>query len=383
MLENLFVNNKAPAYSDETIDILRLIRSENVGPKTFFNLVKFFGSASCALENVQDFSVKGGRSKPIKLYSKDSALKELRELEKNNSYLITYKDPNYSELLLQIPDFPPVLSYKGNISLLNHEKIIAIVGARNSSVNGKAFAAKLSKDLVKAGYITVSGLARGIDSSVHSSSLDYTIAVIAGGIDHIYPPENKTLYEEIAKNGLILAELPIGSKPLSQHFPQRNRIISGLALATIVIEAGIKSGSLITANFALEQNRDVFAVPGFPLDPRCIGSNKLIKNGAYLLESVDDIVTNVVSKDKFQKELEEKASCFNNIGLYMGNKGNIQVTDRNRTAVVELLSASEVTFEVVAEQLQLELPILYTIFLELELAGKITRTAGNKISLIY
>lgn len=277
MLENLFVNNKAPAYSDETIDILRLIRSENVGPKTFFNLVKFFGSASCALENVQDFSVKGGRSKPIKLYSKDSALKELRELEKNNSYLITYKDQNYSELLLQIPDFPPVLSYKGNISLLNHEKIIAIVGARNSSVNGKAFAAKLSKDLVKAGYITVSGLARGIDSSVHSSSLDHTIAVIAGGTDHIYPPENKTLYEEIAKNGLILAELPIGSKPLSQHFPQRNRIISGLALATIVIEAGIKSGSLITANFALEQNRDVFAVPGFPLDPICIGSNQLIK----------------------------------------------------------------------------------------------------------
>jgi len=383
MLENLFVNNKAPAYSNETIDILRLIRSENVGPKTFFNLIKFFGSATRALENVEDFSVKGGRSKPIKVYSKDSALKELKELEKNNSYLITYKDLNYSELLLQIPDFPPVLSYKGNISLLNHEKIIAIVGARNSSVNGKAFAAKLSKDLVKAGYITVSGLARGIDSSVHSSSLDYTIAVIAGGIDHIYPPENKTLYEEIAKSGLILAELPIGSKPLSQHFPQRNRIISGLALATIVIEAGIKSGSLITANFALEQNRDVFAVPGFPLDPRCMGSNQLIKNGAYLLESVEDILINVVSKEKFPKELEEKASYFNNMSLYMGNNSNLQVTDKNRAAVIQLLSASEVTFEVVAQQSQLELPILYTVFLELELAGKITRSAGNKISLIY
>jgi len=383
MLENLFVNNKAPAYSNETIDILRLIRSENVGPKTFFNLIKFFGSATRALENVEDFSVKGGRSKPIKVYSKDSALKELKELEKNNSYLITYKDLDYSELLLQIPDFPPVLSYKGNISLLNYEKIIAIVGARNSSVNGKAFAAKLSKDLVKAGYVTVSGLARGIDSAVHSSSLGHTIAVIAGGIDHIYPPENKALDEEIAKNGLLLAELPIGSKPLSQHFPQRNRIISGLALATIVIEAGMKSGSLITANFALEQNRDVFAVPGFPLDPRCMGSNQLIKNGAYLLESVDDIVINVISKDKFQKKLEEKTSYFNNMSLYMGNNSNIQVTDRNRAAVVELLSASEVTFEAVAQQLQLELPILYTIFLELELAGKITRSTGNKISLIY
>ena len=383
MLDNLFVNNKAPAYSDETIDILRLIRSENVGPKTFFNLIKFFGSASRALENVEDFSVKGGRAKPIKVYSKDSAFKELKELEKNNSYLITYKDLNYSELLLQIPDFPPVLSYKGNISLLNHEKIIAVVGARNSSVNGKAFAAKLSKDLVKAGYVTVSGLARGIDSAVHSSSLGNTIAVIAGGIDHIYPPENKTLYEEIAKNGLLLAELPIGCKPLSQHFPQRNRIISGLALATVVIEAGMKSGSLITANLAVEQNRDVFAVPGFPLDPRCMGSNQLIKNGAYLLESVEDILINVVSKEKFQKELEEKASYFNNMSLYMGNNSNLQVTDKNRAAVMQLLSASEVTFEVVAQQLQLELPILYTVFLELELAGKITRSAGNKISLIY
>ena len=383
MLDNLFVNNKAPAYSNETIDILRLIRSENVGPKTFFNLIKFFGSASRALENVEDFSVKGGRAKPIKVYSKDSAFKELKELEKDNSYLITYKDLNYSELLLQIPDFPPVLSYKGNISLLNHEKIIAVVGARNSSVNGKAFAAKLSKDLVKAGYVTVSGLARGIDSAVHSSSLGNTIAVIAGGIDHIYPPENKTLYEEIAKNGLLLAELPIGFKPLSQHFPQRNRIISGLALATVVIEAGMKSGSLITANLAVEQNRDVFAVPGFPLDPRCMGSNQLIKNGAYLLESVEDILINVVSKEKFPKELEEKANYFNNMSLYMGNNSNLQVTDKNRAAVMQLLSASEVTFEVVAQQLQLELPILYTVFLELELAGKITRSAGNKISLIY
>lgn len=382
MFGNIFTNNKTPAYSNETIDILRLIRSENVGPKTFFSLIKFFGSASRALENAPDFSLRGGKSKPIKLYSKADALKELEALEKNKSYLITYKDPNYSELLSQTSNFPPVLSYKGNISLLNHDKIIAIVGARNSSITGRSFAAKLAKDLVKAGYVTTSGLARGIDTSVHSNSGSNTIAVVAGGIDHIYPPENKTLYTQIAENGLLLAELSVGSKPLSQHFPQRNRIISGLALATVVVEAGLKSGSLITANFALEQNREVFAVPGFPIDPRCIGSNRLIKNGAYLLESVDDIISNVVSKDKLRESLEEEMSYFNNLGLYMGNN-NIQITDKDRKAVIELLSASEVTIDAIARQLQLELPILYTIFLELELAGKIVRSAGNKISLIY
>ncbi len=382
MFGNIFTNNKPLSYSNETIDILRLIRSENIGPKTFFSLIKFFGSATNALENAQDFSLRGGKSKPIKLYSKEHALKELESLEKHKCSLITYKDSNYSELLSQISDPPPVLSYKGNISLLNHNKIIAIVGARNSSVNARSFASNLSKDLTKSGYVTTSGLARGIDTSVHSSSISSTIAVIAGGIDHIYPPENKNLYAEIAENGLLLAELPVGSKPLSQHFPQRNRIISGLALATIVIEAGLKSGSLITANFALEQNREVFAAPGFPLDPRCIGSNRLIKNGAYLLENADDIILNVLSNDRLKESLKEGDKYFNSLNLNMGNN-NIQITDKDRKLVIELLSASDTTIDLIAKESKLDLPILYTIFLELELAGKIIRSAGNKISLIY
>lgn len=379
MLDNLFTSSTT--YSSETIDILRLIRSENVGPKTFLNLVRFFGSANKALENIQDFSVRGGRTKPIKLYPKEAALKEIEALNNNKSYLITYKDLKYSELLLQIPDFPPVLTYKGNINLLNHDKIIAMVGARNSSVNGRSFAAKTASDLVKAGYVTVSGLARGIDTAVHTNSIGKTIAVVAGGIDYIYPPENAGLYEAIAEKGLILAELPIGSRPLSQHFPQRNRLISGLALATVVIEAGLKSGSLITANFALEQNREVFAVPGFPQDPRCIGSNQLIKNGAYLLESVDDIITNVLSKDRLRQTFEEAPSLDNNFSLVEAN--NIEVNDKMRKSVLELLSASPTQFEVIAKELELELPVLYTICLELELAGKITRSAGNKLALVY
>lgn len=382
MFGNIFASDNDSAYSEETVDILRLIRSENIGPKTFFNLVKFFGSATKALEHAQDFSVRGGKLKPIKLYSKGEALKELQLLKKHNSYLITYKDSNYSDLLLQIADPPPVLSYKGNISLLNYKKTIAIVGARNSSINGKSFASNLSKDLVKAKYITVSGLARGIDTAVHSSSASNTIAVLAGGIDHIYPPENKTLYTEIAENGLLLAELPVGSKPLSQHFPQRNRIISGLALATVIIEAGLKSGSLITANFALEQNREVFAMPGFPADPRSIGSNRLIKNGAHLLESVDDIISNVIPNHQSDNSLKDREVDFNILNLNMKNN-NIQITDKDRHEVVNLLSASEITIDKIAEQSQLELPVLYTIFLELELAGKIIRSAGNKISLIY
>ncbi len=382
MLTDIFTESKKPTYSGETIDILRFIRSENVGPRTFFNLIKFFGTPAKALENIQDFSVRGGKAKPIKLYSNDAAFKEIEKLHQNKAKLITYKDLKYSELLAQIYDFPPVLSYKGNILLLNYEKIIAIVGARNSSVNGRSFAAQIAKNLVKEGFVTVSGLARGIDTAVHSNSIGSTIAVLAGGIDHIYPPENKTLYDQIAENGLILAELPVGSSPLSKHFPQRNRIIAGLALATVVIEAGIKSGSLITANFALNQNREVFATPGFPLDPRCSGSNQLIKNGAILLESVDDIISNVISKDKIQKSLEESVFSVNNFNLFaMGN--NIKVSDNDRKKFLELLSATPVAFELIANELKIELPILYTICLELELAGKIARSAGNKISLIY
>lgn len=381
MLKTLLAREKPPAYSQETIDILRLIRSQNVGPKTFANLIKLFGSASAALDNIEEFSVKGGRAKPIKLYSIKDATKEIEELEKSKSYLLTYKDKKYSDLLMQIHDFPPVISYKGNIDLLNSETI-AIVGARNSSINNRTFAKKIAKELVSAGYVTVSGLARGIDTAVHEAEVSKTIAVVAGGIDHIYPPENEKLYEKIANEGLIIAELPIGSKPLSQHFPQRNRIISGLSLATVVIEAGLKSGSLITANFALEQNRDVFSVPGFPMDPRCMGSNKLIKEGAYLLESSKDITEHVTSAKKLKKSFEDSQNCSNSFRTF-SHGASVNIKDTDRTAIINLLSSSPVTYESIADETNFSLPVIYTICLELELAGRITRHPGNKISLIY
>ena len=382
MLNNLFTQSSKPIYSEETIEILRLIRSENVGTKTFAHLIKVFGSAKIALENIADFSLKGGRSKPIKVFQKAAAEKEIEQLTKNKAYLLTYKDFNYSQLLSQIHDFPPVLSYKGNISLLNSGKTIAVVGARNSSINCRSFAAKISADLVKEKYVTVSGLARGIDTAVHTASGDQTIAVIAGGIDHIYPLENTKLFEKIINESLLIAELPVGSKPLSQHFPQRNRIISGLSLATVVIEAGLKSGSLITANFALEQNREVFAVPGFPLDPRCMGSNKLIKDGAYLLESAADVISNVTTFKKLKKSLEESKTYASNFKI-PAEDSNLDVTDKERQVIINLLSSTPVTYEALVDETNFSLPVIYTICLELELAGKITRYPGGRIALIY
>lgn len=376
---NLF-NSKNNNYSEETINILRLIRSENVGPRTFMQLINVFGSASEALDNIAEFSLRGGRSKPIKVFSKASAKQELELLEKNGAKIISYKDPLYSELLKEIPDFPPILSYKGNIALLNSKKTISIVGARNSSINSRSFATNLSSKLVELGYITVSGLARGIDTAVHQSSSSQTIAVIAGGIDHIYPPENKKLFEQLSEEGLIIAELPIGSHVLSQHFPQRNRIIAGLSLATIVVEAGLKSGSLITSKFALDFNREVFAVPGFPLDPRCMGSNKLIKEGrAHLLESYEDLIDNMGSYEQLKKSFEERSNDLNNFAF---TPAEVKVTNLERQTILHLLSAMPITLDELHQESGLALEVLYMICLEFELAGKITRHVGNKISLI-
>lgn len=382
MLKDLFLGKQQIVYEENVIDILRLIRSENVGPKTFFSLIKCFGDHKLALENIGEFSLRGGRSKPIKIFSKQDAEKELDLLEKHGAKLISYLCPGYSDLLKEIHDFPPILTYKGNIELFNDHNTLALVGARNASMNGRAFASKIAHDLKNQGYVIVSGLARGVDTAAHQVAIDKTIAVIAGGIDHIYPPENAKLYEEIAEKGLIIAELPIGSKPLGQHFPQRNRLISGLSLATIVIEASLKSGSLITAKFALEQNREIFAVPGFPLDPRCQGTNQLIKDGAMLITSAQDIMENLPYYNFLKKSLEDSSSHGNNFKILESKYLN-QITDKMRRQVTTLLSSVPVSIESLITETDLPLQVVHIIVLELELAGNITRYPGNKISLTY
>lgn len=390
MSSSLFFRQKSPTYSQETINILRLYRSENVGAKTFQQLIELFGTASNAIENIAEYSLRGGRSKPIKVYSEADAIQEIENLNKIGANLLTYKDPEYPQLLRHIADFPPVISYLGNASLLNNDKIIAIVGARSASINGKSFASKLSKDLIDKGFVTASGLARGIDTAVHSTDCSSTIAVVAGGIDTIYPPENTKLFEKISKEGIIIAEQAIGTKILGSFFPMRNRIISGISHGTAIIEASLKSGSLITAKYALEQNRDVFAMPGFPLDPRSHGSNSLIKDGALLLESAEDIIANISSfdplnplcKTNIKKSLADFATNDNNFRV-QNISDEITVTDSDRRRVIDLLSSTPVSIENIIDETQMPITIIYTICLELELAGRISRHPGGKISLTY
>ena len=363
-----------PSHTSETIDIMRLIRSENVGTRTFYSLIKMFGSASKALEKVQEMSLNGGRQKPIKLCSKADVEKELERLLSAGANVLTYIDNAYPKLLKHISDAPPVISYLGNNAIFN-KKFCAIVGARNASLNGQNFASNIAKQLSQNNINVVSGLARGIDTAAHRASLPNTVAVIAGGIDHIYPPENAKLFREIAENGAIIAELPIGSVPLGQHFPQRNRIISGMSMVTLVVEAGLKSGSLITARMALEQGREVCAVPGFPLDPRCQGTNKLIKDGAYLIESFDDVMeilhqSDVMEKSSFGEEARDDNFATMPFAEDLINKSS-------RICVLEVLSSTATSINDIQKSVDLPLPAIYTILLELELAGKVVRTPGG------
>ena len=255
----------------ERLDRLRLIRTENVGPMTFRDLLRRFGTAGAAIEALPDLSRRGGRRRPLKACSVSDAQAEKAAIEAVGGTLITLGEPAYPPYLAAIEDAPPVLSVVGHPSLLR-QRCVAIVGARNASANGQRFAERLAGDLSEAGFIVVSGLALGIDAAAHRGSLAHgTVAVIAGGIDQVYPPANTTLRAEIAEVGAVVAEARYGTVPQARHFPARNRIISGLSLGTVVIEATQHSGSLITARQALDQGREVFAIPGSPLEPRAGG----------------------------------------------------------------------------------------------------------------
>ncbi len=372
----------------EKLDWIQLIRSENVGPITFHRLLERFETAKKALSALPEFASRGGKKSKIKICSRSNAERELKTINSSGIELIAATEPSYPDLLRAIPDAPPLIFVKGNKDILNR-KTVAIVGGRNASINGKNFARKIGRELSEAGLVVVSGMARGIDAAVHEGALyagknsselgtGGTVAVLAGGVDVIYPKENSGIYDSICECGAVVSEMPIGTKPQASHFPRRNRIISGLSKGIVVIEATARSGSLITARMAGEQGREVFAVPGSPSDGRNDGANSLIKQGAALVDSTDDILN--VLDSMFIQPLSED---YDN-GFAHAQSKNIDENqvDEARENIINCLGATAVQINEIIRECHLPAAIVSIVLLELELAGRLERHAGNKVSLL-
>jgi DNA processing protein len=353
---------------------LRLARTENVGPVTFRNLLARFGTAPAALEELPRLAARGGGKNFVLPDASDTA-REVEALAKLGGRLICSCEADYPQGLKALEAPPPVISVLGHPHLLQKE-MIAIVGARNASALARKFADTLSRELGFAGLVMVSGLARGIDTSAHEAALAVgTVAVVAGGVDIIYPPENEKLYAAIKNQGVIVSEMRLGEAPQARHFPRRNRIISGLSRGVVVVEAAEKSGSLITAQCALDQGREIFAVPGSPLDPRARGANKLIQGGATLVQDVEDIL------EVLRPIL---GAGFHEPEPDTGGSSPAQAleaeADRIRAALEEALGPAPVEIDELIRQLRAPTAAVLTVILELELAGRCTRHPGNRVS---
>jgi DNA processing protein len=280
----------ATLSQEDSLDWLRLIRSDNVGPRIFRALINRYGNARAALAALPDLARRGGATRHPRICSREEAERELAATNAIGARFIAVGEPDYPQRLAMIDDPPPLISVRGNTAVLA-VPMVAVVGARNASAAGVRFAERLAHAFGGAGFVVVSGLARGIDAGAHRASLaSGTLAVLAGGHAHIYPPEHVALAEAILAQGALVSEMPLSWEPRGHDFPRRNRLISGLAVGVVIIEAAKRSGSLITARCALEQGREVFAVPGSPLDPRAEGSNQLIKDGATLVTEAADVV---------------------------------------------------------------------------------------------
>ena len=355
----------------DLIDRIRLLRTPGIGPITFHQLIARFGSPGAALAAVPDLARRGGGAAP-RLFGEDQARREVERVDAVGARYLTAGQGLYPRLLAEQDDAPPLLIAKGNLKLLDQPSV-AIVGARNASAAACRFARSLAHDLGREGLAVVSGLARGIDSAAHDGALESgTIGIVAGGIDIFYPPENEARQIAMFDRGLVLAEMPPGTEPRARHFPYRNRIIAGAATGTVVVEAAPKSGSLITARLAAEMGREVMAVPGSPLDPRAQGCNQLIRDGATLIQNAADVVeairpsaTRVMSgHDRYEP-------------VVMPTNG-----DESALSVVEeLLGPSPVPVDEIIRLSGAPSGSVQMALLELDLAGRLDRHAGGKVSL--
>ena len=357
----------------ERRDWLRLSLSENVGPVTFRSLITRYGNAADAIAALPELSRKGGLSRPLRLYGEGNAEADLDHAESLGIKAVVPGEEHYPELLRHIDAAPPVLWIKGN-SAHAQTQAVAIVGSRSASAIGLKFTRKLASEIGEGGFVIVSGLARGIDTAAHEVTLATgTVAALAGGIDVIYPPENAKLHAAIAERGLLVTEMKPGTVPRAELFPRRNRIISGMARATIIVEAALRSGSLITARLAAEQGREVFAVPGSPLDPRAEGTNRLIRDGATLIRSAADVL----------EALGTRYTPVNGSFLEPDTPLDppAETTPKVRRDLLTLLSPTPVDVDDLIRESGLDPSAVIGVLLELELAGKITRHPQGAVSL--
>jgi DNA processing protein len=354
----------------ERIARLRLIRTPRIGPVAYHHLLQRFGSGAAALSALPDLARRGGGAQ-LEAASAAGAEAELERLDRLGARCLFRGTAGYPRLLDRIEAAPPMLSIKGDPALLDR-RAVAMVGARNASGAAIRFARMLAHELAEAGWLVVSGLARGIDTAAHLGSIHAgTAAVIAGGIDVVYPPENDALQRDIAERGLLIAEQPPRTEPRARHFPYRNRIIAGLGLGTVVVEAAPKSGSLITARLAAEFGREVMAVPGSPLDPRAQGCNLLIREGATLVQSAADVAEALSPIGGVAARASEPFATV---------PETADADDRARQAIAGLLGPVPLPVDELVRQSGIAAGIVQMALLELELAGRLERHAGGRVS---
>lgn len=356
---------------------VRLIRSENVGPATFHDLVRHYGDIHEALYNLPHLAKKSSNGRPVRICSVADAEKEIEQHQRLGATLLTLADADYPAALAQVGDAPPVISVLGNVKGLQVPHM-AIVGARNASLHGRNFARNLSFELGGAGWWVASGLAHGIDTAAHEGALNSgTTAVVACGVDQIYPSENIGLYNKIREQGCVVSEAPLGAKPQSSFFPRRNRIISGLSKGVIVVEAAMRSGSLITARFANEQGRDVFAVPGSPFDPRCRGTNHLIQQGAPLIQSCADVLSHYETLFRPQR-LQEETPAYLTLQPPLDLDQDYETLKQK---ILDNLSFSPISLDELTRQCDTTPERVQGAVIELELSNSVFRPTGSQVML--
>jgi len=366
------INKTANLTDAQRLDWLRLIRSDNVGPRTFRSLVNHFGSARAALERLPELARRGGASKHQRICSEDDARAELEACAELGVHLTAPGEDGYPPRLAELEDAPPLLAVRGIRDTLMRP-MIAIVGSRNASGAGLKFASLLARELGEAGFVIASGLARGIDQAAHRASLESgTVAVLAGGHDKIYPPEHTDLLEAILAHGGAISEMPMGHTARAHDFPRRNRLVSGVSLGVVVVEAAVRSGSLITARLAAEQGREVFAVPGSPLDPRTAGTNGVIKQGATLITEAKDVIEAVepiMGRPLALREQDDEPLVGDPDGA-------------DRAHIISLLGPTPILLDDLIRLSGASAAVVRTVLLELELAGRLERHGGGLVSLI-